>query len=65
MKGPNQRLATATLPIMQETARELRRLLDLRSTRNQQLQDVLLSDPAAAIAVFRELGQRAPVPAKR
>jgi HD-like signal output (HDOD) protein len=60
MKGPNHRLATATLPIMKETARELRRLLDLRSTRNHQLQDVLLRDPAAAIAVFRELNQARP-----
>ena len=60
MKGPNHRLATATLPIMKETARELRRLLELRSTRNHQIQDVLLSDPAAAIAVFRELRQARP-----
>lgn len=60
MKGPNPRLATANLPIMQETARELRRLLELRSTRNHQLQNVLLSDPAAAIAVFRELDQARP-----
>lgn len=60
MKGRDQRLATATLPIMQETSRELRRLLGLPSTRNQQLQDVLLADPAAAIAVFRELGHARP-----
>lgn len=55
MKGPNHRLAKTTPPIMRKTAQELRRLLKLRSTRNQQIQDVLLSDPAAAIAVFREL----------
>jgi len=60
MKGQNPRLATATLPIMRKTARELRRLLDLPATRLHQLQDVLLSDPAAAIAVFKELGQARP-----
>ncbi len=60
MKGPNPRLANTTLPIMQETGRELRRLLGLRSTRNPQLQQVLLNDPAAAIAVFRELDQTRP-----
>lgn len=60
MKGPNPRLATATLPIMKKTAHELRRLLDLPATRNQQLQEVLLNDPAAAIAVFKELGQTRP-----
>lgn len=60
MKGINQRLATVTLPIMRETSRELRRLLGLRSTRNQQLQDVLLGDPAATIAVFRELDHTRP-----
>lgn len=60
MKGPNPRLATATLPIMKKTARELRRLLDLPATRNHQLQEVLLSDPAAVIAVFKALGQTRP-----
>lgn len=60
MKGPNHRLATATLPIMKETARELRRLLELPSTRSPQLRQVLLSDPAAAIAVFRELNHARP-----
>lgn len=60
MKGQNHRLATATLPIMKQTARELRRLLELRSTRNLHFQDVLLSDPAVAIAVFRELKQARP-----
>jgi hypothetical protein len=45
---------------MQQTGRELRRLLDLHATRNQQLQEVLLSDPAAAIAVFRELEHTRP-----
>lgn len=60
MKGPNPRLPETTLPIMPATARELRRLIDLRTTRNQQLQDVLLSDPAASIAVFRELSRSRP-----
>ncbi|MCP5318975.1 MAG: HDOD domain-containing protein, partial [Chromatiaceae bacterium] len=45
---------------MRETAQELRRLLGLHSTRNQELQRVLLSDPAAAIAVFRRLEQARP-----
>lgn len=53
-------LADTTLPIMRETAQELRRLLGLHSTRNQELQRVLLSDPAAAIAVFRRLEQARP-----
>ena len=56
----NRPLAETTLPIMRETALELRRLLGLRSTRNQELQRVLLSDPAAAIAVFRRLEQARP-----
>ena len=60
MKGPNHRLTTATLPIMPETSRELRRLLGLPSTRNRQLQEVLLGDPAAVIAVFRELNRARP-----
>jgi HD-like signal output (HDOD) protein len=60
MKGLNPKLADTMLPIMPRTAQELRRLLDLKSTRNQQLQDVLLADPAAAIAVFRELERARP-----
>lgn len=60
MKRRNPRLAQTTLPIMRETANELRRLLALRSTRNRELQEVLLSDPAAAIAVFRELNHTRP-----
>ena len=60
MKGPNHRLATATLPVMQVTARELRRLMGQRWTRNQQLQGALLNDPGAAIAVFRELERARP-----
>lgn len=55
MEGHNSKLVSATLPIMQETRRELHRLLDHDATRNPHLQDVLLSDPAVAIAVFREL----------
>ena len=38
-------LAQTTLPIMRETAQELRRLLGLHSTRNQELQRVLLKRP--------------------
>lgn len=60
MKGPNPRLSHTTPPIMQATTRELRRLLDLQATRNPQLQHALLNDPAAAIAVFRVLGQLRP-----
>lgn len=60
MKGPNPRLPTTTLPIMPRTAQELRRLLGMPNTRNQQLEDVLLTDPAAAIAVFRELEHARP-----
>ena len=53
-------LAETTLLIMRETAQELRRLLGLHSTRNQELQRIALSDPAAAIAVFRRLEQARP-----
>lgn len=60
MKGPDPRLAKTTLPIMPETGRELRRLLDLATTRNPQLQQVLLTDPGAAVAVFRQLEQTRP-----
>jgi hypothetical protein len=45
---------------MRHTARELRRLLGQQATRNRQFNDVLLSDPAAAIAVFRALGRARP-----
>lgn len=45
---------------MHETGRELRHLLGRRSTLNRQLGDVLLSDPGAAIAVFRALGRVRP-----
>ncbi|MCP5298480.1 MAG: HDOD domain-containing protein [Chromatiaceae bacterium] len=60
MKGSNPRLPQITLPIMSRTARELRRLLDMPHTRHRQLHDVLLTDPAASIAVFRELGRARP-----
>ncbi|WP_078120918.1 HDOD domain-containing protein [Thiosocius teredinicola] len=55
MKADRNRLADATLPIMPETGRALRELLDTDTTRNPQLQPVLLNDPAAATAVFRRL----------
>lgn len=60
MNSPNPRLSSTTLPIMPYTASELRRLLDLQSTRNAQLQAVLLTDPAATIALFRELERTRP-----
>lgn len=60
MKRLNSRLVETTLPIMQATAHELHRLLELQTTRNPQLEHVLLNDPAAAIAVFRVLGQIKP-----
>ncbi|MDJ0739332.1 MAG: HDOD domain-containing protein [Gammaproteobacteria bacterium] len=55
MQGFNHRLLDTTLPIMPRTGRELRRLMDLASTRIPHFQQVLLSDPAAAVAVFRAL----------
>lgn len=55
MNRRNPKLPTTMLPIMPRTAQELRRLIALPNTRNQQLQEVLLTDPAAAIAVFRQL----------
>jgi len=45
--------ATLTLPIMPATARALGRLLGHSHSNNQQLQQVLLHDPAATIALFR------------
>ena len=60
MPGQIPRLAEATLPIMHQTGRELRRLLGQRSTLNRRLGDVLHSDPGAAIAVFRALGRIRP-----
>ena len=53
-------LSQAELPIRPQTAQQLRRLLKLASTRNHHLQDVVLNDPAAAIALFRELGRARP-----
>jgi len=60
MNTTKRQLADAIPPIMQATAVELRRLLELRATRNPQLQRVLLSDPAAAVAVYRVLGRLRP-----
>lgn len=57
MQSASPRLDQAVLPIMPETGRRLRDLMDLSSTRNPQLQAVLLCDPGAAIAVFRELNR--------
>lgn len=45
---------------MPETAAELHRLLDLDVTRNPSLQDVLIHDPAATVALFRRLEQARP-----
>ena len=50
---------------MPQTAAELRRLLDLRSTRHIQLQRILLADPAALVAVFRELEHARPGASER
>jgi HD-like signal output (HDOD) protein len=50
-----ERMAATDLPIMPRTAAELRRLLELDSTRHPNLQDVLIHDPAATIALFRRL----------
>ncbi len=60
MPANDSALHQATPPIMRQTALELRRLLHLRSTRHQQLQEVLLSDPGATVAVFRQLGRVLP-----
>jgi HD-like signal output (HDOD) protein len=57
---PPLHLADAELPVMPHTARELKRLLGLRSTRTGLLQEVLLRDPAAAVAVLRRLGRLRP-----
>ena len=57
---PPPQLADAELALMPHTARELRRLLGLPSTRAGLLQEVLLRDPAAAIAVLRRLGRLRP-----
>ncbi len=53
-------LADTELPVMPHTARELRRLLGLPSTRAGLLQEVLLRDPAAAVALLRRLGRLRP-----
>ena len=55
MTGSNQTLSDTTLPVMYHTGRTLRRLLELPSTHHQRLQEVLLRDPGAVIAVFREI----------
>lgn len=50
---------------MPHTARELKRLLGLPSTRTGLLQEVLLRDPAAAVAVVRQLGRLRPSAAEQ
>ena len=60
MKGPIPRLPKIALPIMPRTAHELQRLLSLPNTRHPDLQAVLDNDPAAVIAVFRELEHARP-----
>ncbi len=55
MTGLNPKLSEITLPVMQQTGSRLRQLLKQPSTQHQRLQQVLLCDPAAAMAVFREL----------
>jgi HD-like signal output (HDOD) protein len=62
---PPRQLADAELPVMPHTARELRRLLGLPSTRAGLLQEVLLRDPAAAVAVLRRLGRLRPSAAEQ
>jgi hypothetical protein len=53
-------LADLTLPLLPETAAALDASLALRKTRNADLQRILLSDPAAAIAVLRAVARRKP-----
>jgi HD-like signal output (HDOD) protein len=55
ISGRVRDLAAVDLPVMPETAAELRRLLDLEVTRNPNLQDILIHDPAATIALFKRL----------
>ena len=55
MKGYKSKLIDMTLPVMFQTGSKLRRLLDLPSTQHQRIQAVLLRDPGATVAVFREL----------
>ena len=65
MKGSNPNLSDITLPVMYQTGCELRRLMDLPSTRHGHLQEVLLRDPGAVIAVFRELERVRPGTSER
>lgn len=60
MKGPNPHLAVVQPPVLEETARELHRLLDRHATRNPQLQATLMGDPAVVIALFRALEKTRP-----
>lgn len=60
MKANLNRLTNVTPPIMPETGRALRELLDTDTTRNPQLLPLLLNDPAAALAVFRQLEKTRP-----
>ena len=55
LNGRVRDLAAVDLPVMPETAAELRRLLELEVTRNPNLQDILIHDPAATIALFKRL----------
>lgn len=50
----------STLPIMPATARELRTRLASRNSNNQDLQQTLLRDPAATIALYRRVEQSRP-----
>lgn len=51
---------STTLPIMPATAAALRRQLGGRSTDNHHLEQTLLLDPAATIALYRLVGRRFP-----
>ncbi len=53
MATNNPRIVEAHVPIMAMTALDLRRLLGRRTTRNLDLQRVVLRDPAVAVALFR------------
>ncbi|MCP5312988.1 MAG: HDOD domain-containing protein [Chromatiaceae bacterium] len=55
MKTPLLRLDQIQPPVMPATRVRLQALLDQATTRTPHLQDVLLGDPGAVLAVFREL----------
>lgn len=60
MRESTTGLEQVTLPIMPGTARKLTRVLAHSNSLNADVQQILLTDPAAAIALFRRLGKVRP-----